>query len=149
MLTERPFAERKDEDRTSQDETIFLFTLTLYSIVTHFDASTRQFLKTLWKKGKLLVTSNCSFSHNVFYSVRVLLFLTPTNMNLAVCGNIISCFNDVMSHVDCVIKCDVYPQKMHSCSKNIHGISFIVLKIYVVYKKQNIAWVILHGYSRC
>ena len=34
----------------------------------------------------------------------------------------ISCCNDVMNHVDCVIKCDVYPQKMHSCSKNIHRI---------------------------
>ena len=31
----------------------------------------------------------------------------------------ISCCNDVMNHVDCVIKRDVYPQKMHSCSKNI------------------------------
>ena len=30
----------------------------------------------------------------------------------------ISCSNDVKNHVDCVIKRDVYPQKMHSCSKN-------------------------------
>ena len=36
----------------------------------------------------------------------------------------VSCCNDVMNHVDCVIKRDVYPQKMHSCSKNIRGISF-------------------------
>ena len=42
----------------------------------------------------------------------------------------ISCSNDVMNHVDCVIKRDVYPQKIHSCSKNICGISFFVLKIY-------------------
>ena len=41
----------------------------------------------------------------------------------------ISCSNDVMNHVDYVIKCDVYLQKIHSCSKNIHGISFFVLKI--------------------
>ena len=34
----------------------------------------------------------------------------------------INCSNDVMNHVDCVIKLDVYPQKMHSCSKNIHNI---------------------------
>ena len=34
--------------------------------------------------------------------------------------------NDVMNHVNCVIKCDVYPQKMHSCSKNIRGISKII-----------------------
>ena len=31
----------------------------------------------------------------------------------------ISCCDDVMNHVDCVIKRDVYLQKMHSCSKNI------------------------------
>ena len=36
----------------------------------------------------------------------------------------ISCFNDVMDHVDCVIKRAVYRQKMHSCSKIIPGISF-------------------------
>ena len=31
------------------------------------------------------------------------------------------CCNDVINHADCVIKRDVYPQKMHSCSKNIRG----------------------------
>ena len=42
--------------------------LTLYSIDTHFDASTTDsFLKTLWEKKKLLVTSNFFFSHNIFY----------------------------------------------------------------------------------
>ena len=30
----------------------------------------RQLLKTLWEKEKLLETSNFSFSHNVFYSIR-------------------------------------------------------------------------------
>ena len=34
----------------------------------------------------------------------------------------IRCCNDVMNN-DCVIKGDVYPQKMHSDSKNIRGIS--------------------------
>ena len=34
----------------------------------------------------------------------------------------ISCSNDIMNYVDCVIKRDVYPWKMHSCSKNIRGI---------------------------
>ena len=34
----------------------------------------------------------------------------------------------VMNHADCVIKRDVYPQKMHTCSKNIRGISVFVLK---------------------
>ena len=46
----------------------------------------------------------------------------------------ISCCNDVMNNVDCVIKRDVYPQKMHSCSKNIRGISAFVLEISVVHK---------------
>ena len=31
----------------------------------------------------------------------------------------ISCCNDVMNRIDCVIKRDVYPQKMYSCSKDI------------------------------
>ena len=47
----------------------------------------------------------------------------------------ISYSNDVMNHVDCVIKHDVYPQKKHSCSKNNRGILFFVLKIYVVCQK--------------
>ena len=34
--------------------------------------------------------------------------------------------NDVMNHVDCVIKRDVFPQKMHSCYKYIRGISIFV-----------------------
>ena len=45
-----------------------------------------------------------------------------------------------MNHVDCVIKHDVYPQKMHSCSKNICGISFFVLKISVVYQEKICHW---------
>ena len=53
----------------------------------------------------------------------------------------ISCCNDVMNHVDCIIKRDVYPQKMHLCSKNIRGISFFVLKISVVYIMCDIAWI--------
>ena len=38
------------------------------------------------------------------------------------CGKRVSCCNDVINHVGCVIKRDVYPQKMHSYSKNIRGI---------------------------
>ena len=56
------------------------------------------------------------------------------------------CCNDIMNNVECVIKRDVYRQKMHSCSKNIRGIlvfcsknirgiSVFVLKISVVYGK--------------
>ena len=37
----------------------------------------------------------------------------------------IRCCNDVMNNVDCVIKLDFYPQKMHSCSKNIMGYQFL------------------------
>ena len=40
----------------------------------------------------------------------------------------ISCYNDVINPVDCIIKRDVYSQKMHPCSKNICGISFFVKK---------------------
>ena len=47
----------------------------------------------------------------------------------------ITCCNDVMNDVDCVIKLDVYPQNVHSCSKDIRGISVFVLKISVVYQK--------------
>ena len=57
----------------------------------------------------------------------------------------IKCCNDVMSNADCVIKCDVYLQKIHSCSKYIHGISVFVLKISVVYYEKRIK-VLLHGY---
>ena len=31
--------------------------------------------------------------------------------------------DDAMNHADCVIKRDFFPQEMHSCSKNIRGIS--------------------------
>ena len=37
-----------------------------------------------------------------------------------------------MNHINCVMKCHVYPQKMHSCSNNIRGLSFFVLKISMI-----------------
>ena len=50
---------------------IFLFFNTLLThshTMTPFDAPGKQaFLKTLWEKEKLFVTSNFSFSHSVFY----------------------------------------------------------------------------------
>ena len=49
----------------------------------------------------------------------------------------ISYCNDVVNHVDCVIKRDLYPQKMHSCSKNIRGKS----KKKKTYIMGNIAWI--------
>ena len=48
----------------------------------------------------------------------------------------ISCSNDGINHIGCVMKRDVYPQKMHLCSNNISGISFYVLKISVVYQEK-------------
>ena len=41
-------------------------------INTH--VNNRQLLKTLWEKEKLLVTSNFSFCHNVFYSIRYVFY---------------------------------------------------------------------------
>ena len=38
--------------------------------------------KTLWEKEKLLVTSNFSFSHNVFHS-----YIPLVRQNVALCGN--------------------------------------------------------------
>ena len=35
----------------------------------------------------------------------------------------ISCCNDIMKHGNCVIKRDIYLQKMKPCSKNTRGIS--------------------------
>ena len=44
------------------------FTLTLSRTNPGFYVSTAQvFLKTLWEKEKLLIMSNFSFSHSVFY----------------------------------------------------------------------------------
>ena len=67
-------------------------------------------------------------------------------MNLAVYGNglRVGRCNDIINHVDCVMKRDVYPQKMHSCSKNIRGILFLFykypwyIKIYII---GDIAWI--------
>ena len=40
-----------------------------------------------------------------------------------------------MYHVECVIKRDVYTQKMHACSQDVRGTSVFVLKMCVVYQK--------------
>ena len=45
-------------------------------------------------------------------------------MSLPVFGNGLPFVMTVMNHVDGVIKRDVHPQKMYSCSKNIRGIIF-------------------------
>ena len=48
----------------------------------------------------------------------------------------ISCSNDIINHVDCIIKLDVYLQKMHICSKSMSCILFFVLRISVVYQEK-------------
>ena len=48
----------------------------------------------------------------------------------------IKCSNDVMNHDDYVIKREVYPQKMHSCSNNIRGLSFFSKKYQWYIKKK-------------
>ena len=55
----------------------------------------------------------------------------------------ISCSNEVKNHVNCIIKHDVYQQKMYSCSKNIHGLSFSVLK------SKNVRGISKNIYHRC
>ena len=89
------------------------------------------------------------FTYSIYLSVSNLLSFIISNTDKHEFNSIWkwkSCCNDVMNHVDYVIKRDVYPQKMHSCSKNIRGISFLVLKISVVYQEKYIidvnAWVI-------
>ena len=59
---------------------------------------------------------------------------------------ILRCCNDVMNHVDCVIKRDVYPQKMHVLK--ISMVYQLLLKKYSWYIKKyihimgDIAWII-------
>ena len=74
----------------------------------------------------------------------VLLYLTLKNMISSI-WKWISCCNDVMNHVDCVIKRDVYLQKTHLCSKNISSISFFVLKI----SRKNISYVLSISEQTC
>ena len=45
----------------------------------------------------------------------------------------ISCNNDVMNHVDCIMKCYICSQKNHLCSKNIIG-------MYTEYNIATIQW---------
>ena len=81
------------------------------------------------------------YTYSIYQSTSDLTSFIISNSDNYEISNIrkwISCCNDVMNYVDCVIKHDVYPQKMHSCSKNIRAISFLVLKISVVYQKKYI-----------
>ena len=83
------------------------------------------------------MTALCTYS--IYLSTSDLLSFITSNTNEHEFSSIwkwISCCNDVKNNVECVIKRDVYPQKMHSCSKNFLGISVFALKISVVYKKK-------------
>ena len=82
-------------------------------------------------------------AYSIYLSTFDLLSFTISNTDKYELSSIwkwISCCNDVMNYVECVIKRDVYQQKMHLCSKNIRGISFFVPKIFVVYQEK-----IYHG----
>ena len=82
------------------------------------------------------MTALCTYS--IYLSTSDLLSFVISNTDKHEFSSIwkwITCCNDVMNDVDCVIKRDVYLQNVHSCSKNIRGISVFVLKISVVYQK--------------
>ena len=77
--------------------------------------------------------------YSIYLSTSDLLSLIVSNTDkhdISIIWKWIRCCNDVMKNVDCFIKHDIYPQKMHSCSKSIHGISVFVKKISVVYPKK-------------
>ena len=77
------------------------------------------------------------YTHSIYLSTSDLLSFVISNTDKHEFSSIwkwISCCNDVMNYIDCVIKHNVYTQKMHSCSKNICGISFFVLKISMAYQ---------------
>ena len=89
------------------------------------------------------------YTYSIYLSTSDLLRFIMSNTDKHAFSSIwkwIRCCNDVMNYVDCVMKRDVYPQKMHSCPKNIRRISVFVLEISVVYQN-NISWVLLDGYS--
>ena len=78
------------------------------------------------------------YTYSIYLSMSYLLSLIISNTDkheLSIVWKWTECCYDVMNHVDCVIKRDVYQQKMALCSKNIRGILVFVLKISVLYKK--------------
>ena len=55
---------------SSPENLLFGKELTLYHMIqTCNDLGQEDFWKTLWEKGKMLVISSFSFSHNVFYPI--------------------------------------------------------------------------------
>ena len=49
--------------------------------------------------------------------------------------------NDVINDFDCVRNHDVYPQKIHLCSKDIYGVSFCALKLSIVYIENTLPYI--------
>ena len=89
-----------------------------------------------WRENYRFSLPKCVYC--IYLSTSDLLSFIMFNTNNHECRSIwrwIMCCNDVMNNVDCVIKRDTYPQKMHSCSKNIDGISVFVLKYPLYIKK--------------
>ena len=56
----------------------------------------------------------------------------------------IRCSNDVMNHIGCVMKRDVYPQKMRSCSKkSVVNLFFFFYNVLGISRKKYIIGVIV------
>ena len=76
--------------------------------------------------------------YSIYLSTSDLLSFVIYNTNKRQFSSIwkwITCCNDVMNDVDCVIKRNVYLQNVLACSKNIREISVFVLKISFVNQK--------------
>ena len=81
--------------------------------------------------------------YSVYFSTSDLLNFTISNTDkhkFISTWKWIRCCNDIMNHVDCIIKRDIYLQKMQSYSRNIHGILDFVLKICGISKKLYHGW---------
>ena len=85
--------------------------------------------------------------YSIYLSTSDLLSLIISNSDkheFSILWKLISCLNDVMNHVHCVIKRDVYPHKMHSCYKNIRGIlQIIIIIIIIIISWMIIAWIVV------
>ena len=107
-----------------------------HSIYREYVYSVAVYRKNLTRLGELIILEPWRENYHFFQPAKLytyslylsapdlLSFISTSDKHeFSSIWNLISSCNDVMNHVDCVIKRDVYPQKMHSCSKNIRGIS--------------------------
>ena len=84
--------------------------------------------KYLTRLGEFIIfepwRENYHFSQLSYTSDLLSLIISETNkQDFRSIWNWSRCCNDIMNNVNCVMKRDIYLQKMHSYSKNIHGIS--------------------------